>query len=162
MLLQLVKSLIFVCFALNILNILCTGYDYKCNVLSKGIMFDLSFPARLTENISFRSKCHLDIKDIIFCGLPRQIRTLSQLICWLFMHRNDKYSSQPSHTYVEICGGNMLLDSSFHKSNSHSEVELNFHSFCYNHPWIFFNDTVSSADVPVMMARHVQMCLHKS
>lgn len=51
--------------------------NYKCNVLSKGIMFDLSFPAQLTENISVRSKCHLDIKDIIFCGPPRQIRTLS-------------------------------------------------------------------------------------
>lgn len=51
--------------------------DYKCNVLSKGIMFDLSFPAQLTENISVRLKCHLDIKDIIFCVLPRQIRTLT-------------------------------------------------------------------------------------
>lgn len=51
--------------------------NYKCNVLSKGIMFDLSFPAQLTENISVRLKCHLDIKDIIFCVLPRQIRTLT-------------------------------------------------------------------------------------
>lgn len=56
----------------------------KCNVLSKGIMFDLSLPA----------------------------------------HRNDEYSSQPTHTYVEICSGNMLFDSNVHKSNSHSEVEL--------------------------------------
>lgn len=118
-------------------------------------LFDLSFPAQLTENISVRSKCHLDIKDDIFCGLPRQIRTLTHFetatsVDFLCIKMTNIHLSP--HTRVEICSGNMLFDSNFHKSN--------FHHFYYNHPWIFFNDTVSSADVPVLAvvtAQRVQM-----
>lgn len=66
------------------------------------------------------------------------------------------------HTYVDIYSANLLFDTNFHKSNSHTNFEMNYHFLKYESAW---KNTISCPDVPglaVKTALCVQMCLHKS
>lgn len=143
LLLQLVKGLRFVCFCFKYFEYLVHGQRLiikKITFYLKRLCFvslPLSFLSQLTENISVNTTlCNSDTRVLFFCDRNGD-SIWNHDICWFLCIWNEKYSSQPTHTYAVICGGNVLFDTDFHKSNFRTDFEPNHYFHINQSFWIF-------------------------